>query len=74
MISSYSKMVVGMIRLIMGVTNTNLRDEAKARFENPCGNTIFDHVEAEFIGNQSYIYNSLEHLEHPNDDSDQVIF
>ena len=46
-------------------------DEAKARFENPCGNTIFDHVEVEFIGN---IYNSLEHLEHPNDDSDPVIF
>ena len=46
-------------------------DEAKERFENPCRNTIFDHVAVEFIGNQSYIYNSLEH---PNDDSDPVIF
>ena len=49
-------------------------DEAKARFEKPCENTIFYHVEVEFIGNQSYIYNSLEHLEHPKDDSDPVIF
>ena len=47
-------------------------DEAKAG--NPCGNIIFYHVEVEFIGNQSYIYNSLEHLEHPKDDSDPVIF
>ena len=55
-------------------------DEARARFQKPCGNTIFYHVEVEFLGNQSYIYN-YEHLndetetvDHPEDDSNPIIF
>ena len=44
MISSYSKMVVGMIRLIMGVTNTNLltrqRNGLKTRAEIQFSTTL----------------------------------
>ena len=44
-------------------------DEAKARFEKPCENTIFYHVEVEFIGNQSFLYEI-----NPEDDSNPIIF
>ena len=44
--------------------------EAKPRFDKPCENPIFYHVEVEFLGNQSYIYN----LELPDNDSNPVIF
>ena len=54
-------------------------DEAEARFDKPCENTIFYHVEVEFLGNQSYIYNyeqpndETETAEHPEDDSNPII-
>ena len=35
----------------------------------PCGNTIFYHVEVEFIGNQSFLYER-----NPEDDSNPIIF
>ena len=43
--------------------------EAKARFEKLCENTIFYHVEVEFIGNQSFLYER-----NPEDDSNPIIF
>ena len=43
--------------------------EAKARFEKPCENTIFYHVEVEFIGNRSFLYEI-----NPEDDSNPIIF
>ena len=55
-------------------------EEAKARFDKPCENTIFYHVEVELLGNQSYIYNyeqpndETETAEHPEDDSNPIIF
>ena len=54
--------------------------EAKARFDKTCENTIFYHVEVEFLGNQSNIYNyeqpddETETVEHPEDDSNPIIF
>ena len=43
-----------------------ITDEEKQRFQKPCKNKIFYHVEVEFLGNQSYIYN----YEHPNDETE----
>ena len=59
---------------------TDFSYEAKERFDKPCENTIFYHVEVEFLGNQSYIYNyeqpndETETAEHPEDDSNPIIF
>ena len=57
-----------------------ITDEEKERFQKPCKNKIFYHVEVEFLGNQSYIYNyehpndETETVDHPEDDSNPIIF
>ena len=57
-----------------------ITDEEKERFQKPCESTIFYHVEVEFLGNQSYIYNNdqpndvTETVDHPEDNPNPIIF
>ena len=56
-----------------------ITDEEKERFQKPCKNKIFYHVEVEFLGNQSYNYNyeypnDETETGHPKKDSNPVIF
>ena len=55
-------------------------EETKKRFAKPCDNYTFYHVELEYVGHQSYIYqyeqpdNEDETDEHPENDSNPIIF
>ena len=38
------------------LTETRLTEDAKAKFDKPCKNFIFYHVEVEYIGDESFTY------------------